>query len=178
MMKFQKLGCFTLCGIWLSLIFTDHASLAATLGPVSEERPPVACDPGWFLSEIHCTGSYCDNIKISCARLPDASLGASEWRPWVSEEQGTSQCSANRYIAGLACNGKYCDNLSLFCVEVINYRSSHCFEMRTISEEGGGKLSFFEGVDTSGQYRVAKGMRCSGKYCDNKKFTVCEVGKR
>ncbi len=153
-------------------------AFAASLGPISEETPPAACDAGSFVSGITCQGRYCDNIQIFCARFPGADLGRTEWRPWISEEKGTRNCSANHYVAGLACRGKYCDNLSLYCVELKNYRTFACAETRSISEEKGGSLSFLEGVDKAGQRRLAKGIRCSGKYCDNKKFTVCEAVER
>ena len=175
MHKIQKILHLSLL---LGCIVTGPSSLAESLGPVSEEDPPAVCDSGSFVTGIQCTGKYCDNIKISCSRFPDADLGSTEWTPWISEEKGTRHCSTNRYIAGLACKGKYCDNLSLYCVELKNYRAFSCFDTRTISEEGGGSLSFLEGVDKAGQRMVAKSIRCSGGYCDNKKFTVCEVSTR
>jgi hypothetical protein len=52
-----------------------------------------------------------------------------------------------------------------------------CSNTRWVSEEGGGTLSFLEGTDKAGQRMVAKSMRCTGKYCDNKQFTVCEVSE-
>jgi hypothetical protein len=48
----------------------------------------------------------------------------------------------------------------------------------TVSVEQGGSLSFREGIDVAGQMLFAKGMRCSGKYCDNKTFNVCEITRR
>jgi hypothetical protein len=38
-----------------------------------------------------------------------------------------------------------------------------------VSEEGGGLLSF-------GYHYYARGMQCSGSYCDNKRFYVCQTG--
>src|SRR5690349_22584127 len=98
--------------------------------------------------------------------------------PWVSEEQGYRECPPNHLIAGLACQGSYCDNLSLYCVEVTNMNFGSCHNTRYVSEEQGGSLSFLEGIDVAGQMLFAKGMRCSGRYCDNKAFNVCEVSRR
>ncbi len=77
-------------------------------------------------------------------------------------------------IAGFACRGKYCDNVSLFCAALQGVRSSNCSTTRRVSEEGGGRLSFFLG-DKAGQKFGAKAMRCTGRYCDNKEFEVCEL---
>ena len=175
MLKMPKIiGLMSLLGV----LVPTMSAIAASLGPVSEEYPPAVCDSGSFVRSIQCTGKYCDNIKISCASFPDANLGRTEWTPWISEEKGTRNCSGNRYIAGLACRGKYCDNISLYCVELKNYRTGSCSSTRSISEEKRGSLSFLEGIDKAGQRMLAKGIRCSGKYCDNKKFTVCEAAGR
>lgn len=157
--------------------FTAGAGRAASLGPISEETPPAICDPGSFITEVRCSDSYCDNLRISCGRLPNASLGQARWMPWVSEEQGRRMCPARHLIAGLACNHSYCDNLSLLCVEVTNLRVINCSQTRSVSEEGGGRLSFFAAIggDVAGQRVAARGVTCSGRYCDNKSFDVCEV---
>jgi hypothetical protein len=158
-------------------VFAADRGTAASLGPISEETPPAVCDPGSFLSEVRCSGHYCDNLLISCARLPGASLGRALWTPWVSEEQRQRSCPGNYLIAGLACNGSYCDNLSLYCVEVTNLRLVHCASTGFVSEEGGGRLNFFAALeaDKAGQRIAARGITCAGSYCDNKAFDVCEV---
>lgn len=166
-MKFRLFLCLVL--------FVSPASLAATNGPISEETPPAACDPGSVVSEVRCTGSYCDNLQISCVRLGADLAGASRWTAWVSEEQGgTRACPDNSYIAGFACNGKYCDNLSLYCVEFPRVLRRSCNWTRSVSEESGGQLSFFQG-DAAGQRFAATGVKCTGSYCDNKTFDVCEI---
>lgn len=161
----------------LSLAFPARSATAASLGPISEETPPAICDPGSFVSEVRCTGRYCDDIRITCQALPGASLGRAVWTPWVSEEQGRRNCPRGHLIAGLACRGSYCDNLSLLCVEVTNLRQTNCTGTGSVSEENGGRLNFFAagGGDVAGQRILARAMTCSGKYCDNKSFQVCEV---
>ena len=170
---------FILFGIVLFASIGNSLTMAASLGPISEENPPASCDTGGFIKEIKCTGKYCDNIKISCHEFKNAMLGSTTWTSWISEEHGgTRDCPANRYIAGLACKGKYCDNISLYCVELKNYTPNVCFKTRSVSEENGGTLSFFEKADKAGQLFAARSIHCSGKhYCDNKKFTVCEMFK-
>src|SRR3982074_471122 len=74
--------------ILLFFVMTWRSATAESLGPISEETPPATCNPGSFISGIRCTGSYCDNIKISCAVFRGAALGRASWMPWVSEEQG------------------------------------------------------------------------------------------
>lgn len=150
--------------------------VADSRGPISEETPPAACDTGSFVSEVKCIGKYCDNIAISCARFRNVNLGRTAWTSWVSEEQGGSRSCPNNYlVAGVACRGKYCDNLSLYCVEVTNATQFSCSTTSSVSEEHGGRLGFFRG-DKAGQLFAATGVQCSGKYCDNKAFNVCEIG--
>lgn len=153
---------------------------AASLGPVSEENPPAICDIGSFVSAVECSGRYCDRISISCMRLQGARLGRSIWTPWVSEEGGGRRnCPGNHFIAGVACRGKYCDNISLNCVEVSNAGAFACRKSRSVSEEN-GELNFLAEIfaDKAGQMAAATGIRCSGRYCDNKTFDVCEVAPR
>jgi hypothetical protein len=162
--------------ILLIAVMAWRPAAADSLGPISEETPPATCNPGSFISGIHCTGSYCDNVAISCALFRGAALGQASWTAWVSEEQGLRECPQNHLIAGLACRGRYCDNLSLYCVEVTNMRAVNCSNTREVSEEQGGRLSFFS--DVAGQMVFARAMRCSGRYCDNKSFNVCEITTR
>jgi hypothetical protein len=152
---------------------------AASLGPISEETPPAVCDPGEFIRDIKCTGRYCDNISIGCLRVREAALGRAVWTSWVSEEgRGAMECPRNHFLAGLACRGRYCDNISLYCVEVANARTGACSRTGSVSEEGGGRLSFLSMIDKAGQQVAATGVKCSGRYCDNKSFTVCEISTR
>lgn len=146
------------------------------LGPISDETPPAVCWSGWFVSGIRCTGRYCDNIEITCTKIPGATVGADHrWTPWVSEESSSpAWCGPGpNLIAGFACNGSYCDNISLYCVPLVNLRPIRCWTTRPVSEERGGTLSFQEGGP--GGIVVATQMSCSGSYCDNKTFQVCQI---
>jgi hypothetical protein len=146
------------------------------LAPISEETPPAVCKSGWFVSGIRCTGRYCDNIEISCAKIPGATMGADyRWTRWVSEESSSpAWCGPGPYlIAGLACGGRYCDNVSLFCVPLVNLSTVRCWTTRAASEEGSGSLSFLEGSQAGPV--VATQLSCSGGYCDNLSFHVCQI---
>jgi hypothetical protein len=59
----------------LAWMLAWHPGAAEELRPISEETPPATCARGSFISGIRCTGRYCDNIQISCARFRDAALG-------------------------------------------------------------------------------------------------------
>jgi hypothetical protein len=159
-----------------SLACGPVAAQTQVLGPISEETPPAACWAGWFVSGIRCTGRYCDNIEITCTKIPGATVGADHrWTPWVSEERpSTAWCGPGpNLIAGFACNGRYCDNISLYCVPLVNLVPIHCWSTKPVSEENGGTLSFQDGTQ-SGIF-VATQMSCSGSYCDNKTFQVCQI---
>jgi hypothetical protein len=166
--------------IFLITAMAWRPGTAETLGPISEETPPAVCDPGSFVTAVKCTGDYCDNISISCARFSNATFGSASWTDWVSDEQGERRCWSPdyRFIAGFACRGRYCDNVSLYCVEVTNLSSVNCTQTGSVSEEGGGNLSF-NGPWFDGHGPIfASGMTCSGSFCDNKSFRACEVSTR
>jgi hypothetical protein len=166
-----------LAAILFVVIIMSGRGSAESLGPISEETPPATCDPGSFISAIHCAGSYCDNVTISCASFSGAALGDASWSAWVSEEQGPRECPQNHLIAGLTCRGGYCDNLSLYCVEVKNMARGTCGDTTPeVSEEEGGDLSFVS--DKAGVRVFARAMKCSGRYCDKKSFSLCEAAIR
>ena len=73
-----------------ALLISVMASRAAeNLGPISKETGPAQCNAGDYISGIRCTGSYCDNITITCSRLRDGvRMHFGTWMSWVSEEQG------------------------------------------------------------------------------------------
>jgi hypothetical protein len=163
--------------ILLITLMAWNPGAAENLGPISEETPPAICDSGSFISGIRCTGGYCDNIKIFCTRIADAALGHGSWTAWFSEEEGRRECPPSHLIAGLACQGSYCDNISLYCVEVTNMRAESCRDTSFVSEERGGSLSFLERTEVASRILFAKSVRCSGRYCDNVSFNVCQINK-
>jgi hypothetical protein len=152
---------------------------AQTLRPISDETPPTTCRAGSFVTGLKCEGRYCDNLQVTCTPLTGAALGDSSWTPYFSEESaGRENCPANQFVAGLSCRGSYCDDVSLECVEVTNMRAVNCSSTTFVSEEQ-GTLQFGAGIiDKAGQQVAATGARCSGKYCDNMAFDVCEIVPR
>lgn len=143
------------------------------LAPFPKRHRPLCAGPD---GSSAASGRYCDNIEITCTKIPTATVGADHyWTPWVSEERpSTAWCGPGpNLIAGFACNGGYCDNISVFCVPLVNLRAIHCWTTRSVSEENGGTLSFQEG--SSGGIVVASQMNCSGSHCDNKTFQVCQI---
>jgi hypothetical protein len=176
-MKLRSLSTliFGALSVWVAISANVVVAQTLTLPPISEETPPAVCNSGWFVSGIRCTGPYCDNIEIFCTKLPGSTVGADHrWTPWVSEESSSpGWCGPGpNLIAGMACGGRYCDNVSLYCVPLVNLSSVRCWTTRSVSEEGGGNLSFVEGGAAP---VVASQMSCSGRYCDNLSFRVCQI---
>jgi hypothetical protein len=135
---------------------------------VSEENPPVSCDPGSLVNQFGCSGSNCDNNRLFCAPTGAAAVGA-YWTAYFSEEGDNSRlCADGSWMSGLACRGSYCDNISLLCTGYPALSPKDCFWTGWISEEGGGTLSF-------GPSYYARGAQCQGSYCDNKRFYVCRL---
>lgn len=161
--------------VLLVSLLVSHPGAAEDFGPISEETGPATCQPGTYISGIRCTGRYCDNISITCIPLRGGSrVHYGSWTNWVSEEQGRIECPPNHLVAGLKCGGRYCDNVSLYCVRAPRMRIYNCRDTSFVSEEQGGTLWFTEGDDAP---KFATSMRCSGDYCDNISFNVCEVSK-
>lgn len=73
---------------------------------------------GGIMNGIRCSGSYCDNINMECAKpvkwngsaYQSVPLAACSWTGWYSEEQGSVDFGFNHYITGVECQGGYCDN--------------------------------------------------------------------
>ena len=64
------------------------------------------------------------------------------------------------------CNGSYCDNNQLLCGQLQAGRAlSGCFWTAWHSEENGGHRNFGN--------LTARAVECSGSYCDNLRYLVC-----
>ena len=81
-----------------------------------------------IVSQIKCTGSFCDNMALSCSPLKTDSLYAiddtsKQTGNYFSEEQdGLSspyRCSEGYFVNGINCSGSYCDNIQLKCKRVV-----------------------------------------------------------
>lgn len=122
-----------------------------------------------LLAGLSCAGHYCDNLRLHCSYKEGVSVGSEGWTGWFSNEQGLRTCSSNYVITGIRCSGRYCDKLKLQCKQLagksLDY--STCRETGSVSEEQG-----YVGIPAGG-YPV--GIRCSGRYCDNKKLRYCNA---
>jgi hypothetical protein len=145
-------------------------------GETSEEKPPVICDPGHYMSGMSCRGSYCDNVGLACSIRTDAAGSRIAWGSLAEfgsyfSEEGSAmyRCPKNTAIAGFACKGSYCDSISLFCVHTAGVELKNCRPGRwSLSEEAPGNLELNDN-------EVAVTMRCRGKYCDIKTLDICDV---
>jgi len=165
------------------LITLPQLGQAYYTNTVSEEYPPITCDLEHPPIGAYCSGHYCDNFRFDCdptlyfVGTPDHLPMRREWRSYISEEYPNQivDCGSDAIITGMACKGKYCDNISVECSTLQNYRLSNmCSWTRWFSEEQ-GYLSF---KTSWGKDRYARAMMCSGPYCDNKTFFVCEMTSR
>lgn len=137
----------------------------------SEEYPPVTCDPGNVMTAVGCQGRYCDNIRIYCTPV-GGTVYYTWWSTYFSEEPTNSRsCGPNSWVSGIACSGKYCDNIAIQCASTSPPGQQwppkyppQCQWTGWMSEENGGTLWINSRV---------RGVQCSGSYCDNKRFYVC-----
>lgn len=116
---------------------------------------------------LECTGRYCDNNRLKCTYRDSVEVSTTHWSGSFSEEQGLRQCGHNQVVTGMSCRGSYCDNIDMECKHMTskNLDYSNCYETASVSEEQGS-------VDIpQGTYPV--GIRCSGRYCDNKSLRYC-----
>ncbi|AOP36635.1 hypothetical protein A0128_20115 [Leptospira tipperaryensis] len=118
---------------------------------------------------IRCDGRYCDNVN-----LLSTESGYTQTNSWWTDsfsEEGSNEriCANNGFVTGLQCSGSYCDSIALRCSQLNNngVRSS-CYWTAPVSEESGGKF-----VAPESMYLA--GVRCSGRYCDNKQLYLCQA---
>eukprot|EP00434_Breviolum_minutum_P012754 symbB.v1.2.011243.t1/scaffold751.1/size165343/14 len=87
------------------------------------------CPSGMAVSYIECDGSYCDNLRLHCAKPLQWRVDMTEdpvVTEWFSEEEGgRKDCPDAKVVAGVECQdskkwcvtncGSYCDNKRLRC---------------------------------------------------------------
>ena len=152
---------------------------------VSDEQPAgTTCgnDPT-AATAIACSGSYCDNMRLFCGTLPPGFVKgrAVGWSNYVSEEGGGPAVGCVwegpnmpvGVIDGIRATGSFSDNISIQCsVLTPPPQGVNCAWSPWFSEEQ-GQMNF----DVSFESRagaLAMAVRCSGSYCDNMSFYVCE----
>lgn len=134
-------------------------------GPSSEEYIPRTCNVGDLTRGAYCKGSYCDNTYLLCKDTNLTGLQNRVWQSFVSEEGNNVRDCGTGFITGIAAKGKYGDNISIECSYYSGRTPRNCTWTTSVSEEQGG-LYFFNG-------KVARAVQCTGSYCDNKRFLVC-----
>jgi len=147
---------------------------------VSEEQPAgTTCGTdATAATQAGCSGSYCDNMRLFCGTLPAgfAKTGTGAFTAtYVSDEQpGGLFCPPGQIIDGIRARGRYADDVSVRCSPAtFPTQGVNCKFTPWFSEEGGGNMVFdVNALSYAGA--VATGVRCSGSYCDNLSFYVCE----
>ena len=103
-----------------------------TLPAVSDETDAAVCPSGFAISQLRCTGSYCDNIIATCLRFaPDGytPIEPPQWSEWFSEEMTWHEFPdgfpnwppslyAGNVIVGFQCDGSYCDSVRLLEMKI------------------------------------------------------------
>ena len=149
------------------------------IGPVSEEswKQSATCgSPGVGATQAWCSGSYCDDMYLFCGSVPQgfATNGVDRgWTIYVSEEGGgpAALCPSGAIVDGIRATGSYADNVSVHCTGAsFPSQGTNCKWTPWFSEEQGGQTFTGPGLRSA----VALGVRCSGSYCDNMSYFVCE----
>lgn len=151
--------------------------------PWMSEEPPAnfaTCGGGDAsgATGAQCSGSFCDNMRLYCGPLPAGFTRTSTniwWSPnYVSEEQpGGVGCPNDMVLDGIRATGLHSDNISIRCSPTtFPPQGVNCKWMPFFSEEQG--TQFFDYDPMSVAVAVAVAVKCSGSYCDNLSFFVCE----
>jgi len=124
-----------------------------------------------------CSGSYCDNMRLYCGALPAgfSRTGGSGWvSPTFSDENPAgASCPVGYVMYGMQAFGSYADNLQIWCASAtFPSQGVNCKWMPFFSEEQG--TQYFDYSSQSYAKAVAIAAKCSGSYCDNLSFYVCE----
>ncbi len=126
-------------------------------------------DSAFLTRGIRCSGRYCDDVS-----LLNAESGYQHTNSWWTDsfsEEGNNEriCANNGFVTGLQCSGSYCDSIALRCSQLNNNNvRKSCYWSGNVSEESGGKF-------IAPQSMYIAGMRCSGRYCDNKQMYLCQA---
>jgi hypothetical protein len=159
------------------------SALVRWTGWISEETPPnqgvCDLDDAQAATRAACRGSFCDDMRLFCGTLPQGFVSRHQfpvWTGYVSEEQPDGVfCPPNSIVYGIRATGSFSDNVSIRCVPAdFPAQGVNCAWSPWFSEEQG---DFGQSWDVSTQsyaWAVATGVRCSGSYCDNMSYFICE----
>lgn len=79
------------------------------------------CLRGMFVTQMKCSGGYCDNLALRCSKFATNSgfqidhNKKKETASFSEEGQGKGSCGTGYAVIGISCSGRYCDNLRLIC---------------------------------------------------------------
>jgi hypothetical protein len=156
---------------------TVQSACPAEFGPVSEEfgKQFASCGPNnRGVTGFRCAGSYCDDMYFTCSVTPTgtgANALGGYWTPYFSEENPARVCTSDGstidgVVDGIQATGSYADNVSLHCARLTSGQLTNCNWTAWFSEEQG--LQNFNG-------KFVVGAVCSGAYCDNMSFLICNL---
>lgn len=138
--------------------------------------PPIICPQGFMTASLNCTGSYCDNITMTCSRNLREVTGLF-WTRFVERDgANTATCGAaggpDGFMSGIACSGDYCDDIALQCTRLTLFRPD-------FTDCGTVEFSEEQGVQRwPSVFHFPVSIRCSGTHCDNKRLTACRLIRR
>jgi len=87
----------------------------------------VECEDNYFVTNIECSGSYCDNKKLQCRKLMDSAgiysnNSVTHWTDWgwssayIAKRRET--CKTDYYVIGMQCRFSYCGSIKLKCRKI------------------------------------------------------------
>jgi hypothetical protein len=114
---------------------------------------------------------YCETMPAGFTPAP----GNQWWAPnTISEENPAGAgCPAGYTMNAITVTGSYSDNLRIGCIPM-NFppQGVNCKWMPFFSEEQGTQYCDYDSLSYA--HAVAVAVKCSGSYCDNLSFFVCE----
>jgi hypothetical protein len=150
------------------------------LGPISDEwwkYIGLCGSNNTGVTAARCVGDHCDDMYFTCTPTPGGSGASSpsqRWSGYFSDGDAAKFCSPDwssnnidGVIDGMQALGQDSDNLRVHCATLTSGHLSNCQWSGWFSEEQG--LKSFSG-------KFAVGVQCSGDYCDNMNYYVCNLG--
>ncbi|WP_434391227.1 RICIN domain-containing protein [Melittangium boletus] len=135
----------------------------------TDGAPAITSGPAFLTHGLRCGGRYCDDVS-----LLNVESGFTHTNSWWTDgfsEEGNNErvCANNGFVTGLSCASDYCDTIALRCSQLNNggVRAS-CYWSEAVSDESGGTFVAPESM-------FLAGIRCSGRYCDNKQLYLCQA---
>jgi len=83
------------------------------------------CMSDYVVNQVQCDGSFCDNIRLLCARLVSGYIVGNDATTDGTEacynDDCTVKCNNGYYVTGMECSGGHCNNHALHCTRVKYY---------------------------------------------------------